>query len=258
MSGRSGPRRPSGGGAWPSRRRRRRGRAARRGSGCGGPTARAGRARAARPRCRCARTAPGTTTGARACVARGADDRRVEPALACDWSCASPRSAASRIVSTSSASRSSSLSVIRSAREPRRERLERRPHRERLQQLLGRERAHRAAAERLVDDAAELLEVAQRLAHRRLRDAELLRDPRLDQAGAGRVLAARMRCRITSLICSRRFERMNGAVGHWHAVSPPSSVSTCPVMNADASLHSSRTAPITSSVSAIRPSGMRL
>ena len=142
--------------------------------------------------------------------------------------------------------------------EPRRERLERRAHRERLEQLLGRERAHRAAAERLVDDAAELLEVAQRLAHRRLRDAELLRDPRLDQPRAGRVLAREDALQDHVLDLLAQVGAGERRLGHWHAVRPPSSVSTWPVMNADASLHSSSTAPTTSSVSAIRPSGMRL
>ena len=47
-----------------------------------------------------------------------------------------------------------------------------------------RELAHRAAAVGLVDDAADVLEVAERLADRGLRDAELLRDPRLDQPRA--------------------------------------------------------------------------
>src|SRR4029079_7165867 len=41
----------------------------------------------------------------------------------------------------------------------------------------------------LVADAADVLEVTQRLAHGRLRDAHLLRDPRLDEPRAGGVLA---------------------------------------------------------------------
>ena len=69
------------------------------------------------------------------------------------------------------------------------ERLQRRAHRERLDELVGAERAHAAAPVRLVAHAADVLEVAQRLAHGRLRDAQLLGDPRLDEPRAGGVLA---------------------------------------------------------------------
>ena len=65
--------------------------------------------------------------------------------------------------------------------------LEHGPHRVRLEQLLLRERPHRAAPIRLVVDAAELLEIAQRLAHRRLAALQLARDLRLHEPLARRV-----------------------------------------------------------------------
>ena len=60
-----------------------------------------------------------------------------------------------------------------------------------LDQLLLVEHADARAAERLRLDEAEQLEVAQRLAHRRLARAELLRDPRLDEPLARLELTAR-------------------------------------------------------------------
>src|SRR5918994_1714343 len=71
--------------------------------------------------------------------------------------------------------------------EPGGERLERRADGERLEQLGDGDRADGAAAVGLVDHAADVLEVAERLADRRLGDAQLLRDPRLDEPGARRV-----------------------------------------------------------------------
>ena len=62
-----------------------------------------------------------------------------------------------------------------------RERLEHGAHRVGLEQLLLGDRAHRAAAVGLVVHAAELLEIAQRLAHRRLAALELARDLRLHE-----------------------------------------------------------------------------
>src|SRR5207237_1373445 len=62
-------------------------------------------------------------------------------------------------------------------------------HRKRVRQITLRERPHRTAAVRLVVHAAELLEVAQRLAHRRLAAVQLAGDLRLDEPLARRVLA---------------------------------------------------------------------
>ncbi len=59
------------------------------------------------------------------------------------------------------------------------------------------------AAERLGLDQAEQREIAQRLAHRGLAGAELLRDARLDQGLARRDLAADDAPDRSSLTCSR-------------------------------------------------------
>ncbi len=87
---------------------------------------------------------------------------------------------------------------------------------------------------------------------------------RLRDVGAAAALHARRvrQVRGTRPVGQRRRDhapdaRLHLDANHWVAVRPPSSVSTWPVTNADASEQKKSTAPTRSSVSAIRPSGMR-
>ena len=132
-------------------------------------------------------------------------------ALACDWSCASPRRAASRMRSSSSASCSSSSSVMRSA-------------------------ASRAASASSAARTGNASSSSSALKARteqprngswttqpscsRSRSASRTGACETPSSCAIRVSTSRapggyscdtMRCRITSLICSRRFERVKGA-----------------------------------------------
>jgi hypothetical protein len=79
--------------------------------------------------------------------------------------------------------------VDANCRVPCRETLEDRADRIQLHQFLDRNLANDRTAKRGADDESEQIEIAQRLPHRRLADAELLRNAHLDDAFAGRQAA---------------------------------------------------------------------
>ena len=79
-----------------------------------------------------------------------------------------------------------------------------------LEEVVGGDLANLRAAERGADDEAEQLEVAQRFANGPLADAELLRDPGLDDARARREPAVQDVFDQFSRISSRKTRRSSG------------------------------------------------
>ena len=105
------------------------------------------------------------------------------------WVRQSPRAAARRISTIPSLERGH-VTVRLHGRFARRELLERRPYREDRQKLAVVDRTDARSAKRLGLDEAKELEVAKRLAHRRLARAELPRKSCLDEALTRLELAA--------------------------------------------------------------------